>query len=125
MKKKGVVLMELLEELKTKGVNIEEGLERFMGNRSLYEKMLGKFVELIDKSSINTDFDCNNYDDIIEKAHAIKGATGNLSIKPLYEAYTEIVNLLRAKQPEQSKVVLEGILSVQADIINCIQNHTL
>lgn len=116
--------MGLLEELKTKGVDIEEGLDRFMGNRLLYEKMLGKFFEFIEQSSVDTDFDCNNYEDIIEKTHAIKGTTGNLSIKPLYEAYTKIVNLLRAHQPEQAKIILQEILPVQSDIINCIKKYS-
>lgn len=115
--------MDLLEELKTKGVNIEEGLERLAGNVSLYEKMLGKFLDLVEKISLEPDFDCNDYQDVIEKAHAIKGVTGNLSITPLYEAYTEIVLLLRKEQPEQAKLLLKKILPVQADIMDCIRKY--
>lgn len=115
--------MSLFEELKGFGVNIDEGLERLMGNASLYERMLGKFTELLENSSVQPDFDCENYDEIIEKAHTIKGATGNLSIQPLYMAYTEIVSLLRSKQPEQAKEVLVKILPVQTEIVNCIEKY--
>lgn len=115
--------MELLEELKAKDVNVEEAIERFLGNASLYEKMLMKFLDLMNDMAVDTDFDCNEYNDIIEKTHAIKGAAGNLSINPIYEAYTEIVNLLRAKQPEQAKLILEKILPVQNDIIDCIKKY--
>lgn len=55
---------------------------------------------------MSPDFDGNDYKDMIEKAHAIKGAAGNLSITPVYEAYTEIVNLLRADQPAQAREAL-------------------
>lgn len=115
--------MDLLEELKTKDVNVEEAIERFLGNASLYEKMLVKFLDLMNDMAVDTSFDCNEYSDIIEKTHAIKGAAGNLSINPIYEAYTEIVNLLRAQQPEQAKLVLEKIIPVQNDIIECIKKY--
>ncbi|MDE6314637.1 MAG: hypothetical protein K2M46_13660 [Lachnospiraceae bacterium] len=115
--------MDLLEELKAKGVNVEEAIERFLGNASLYEKMLMKFLDLMNDMAVDTGFDCNEYNDIIEKTHAIKGAAGNLSITPIYEAYTDIVNLLRAQQPEQAKLVLEKIVPVQNDIIECIKKY--
>lgn len=118
-----MLFMDLLEELKTKDVNVDEAIDRFMGNASLYEKMLVKFMDLMNDMWVDTDFDCNSYDDIIEKTHAIKGAAGNLSINPVYEAYTEIVNLLRAHQPEEAKVLLEKIIPVQKDIIECIKKY--
>ena len=63
------------------------------------------------------------YEDIIEKAHAIKGATGNLSLTPLHNAYDEVVNLLRAGKPEEARKVLRDILPVQNEIYACIKRH--
>lgn len=115
--------MSLLEELKTLKVDVEEGTERLMGNAALYERMLKKFSDMIKKSVISPDFDNNNYNEITEKAHALKGACGNLSITPLYKGYTEIVNLLRANEPEQAKARLKELLPVQEEIIKCIEKY--
>lgn len=115
--------MGLLEELKYLGANVDEGIERLMGNESLYEKMLGSFLKMMKNLYFEPDFDTNDYTGIIEKAHAIKGTSGNLSITPIYEAYTEIVSLLRNQQPEQAKEVYEKILPVQNKIMNCIESH--
>lgn len=115
--------MGLLEELKELGVNVDEGIERLMGNTSLYEKMLGSFLKMMKNQSFEPDFDTNDYNEIIEKAHAIKGTSGNLSITPIYEAYTDIVSLLRNQQPEQAKEIYEKILPVQNKIMNCIESH--
>lgn len=115
--------MSLLEELKTLGVNVDEAMDRLMGNTSLYEKMLGKFADMIKKADIDPDFDSNDYAEIIEKTHSIKDASGNLSLTPIYEAYTKIVNLLRSGQPEQAKEVLKDVLPVQTEIINCIERN--
>lgn len=116
--------MSLFDELKDLGVNVDEGMERLMGNASIYEKMLGKFVKMIKDSSISMeDFGCTDCTEIIEKAHAIKGASGNLSVTPIYESYTEVVNLLRSNEPEQAKQVFEKNLPIQDEIIKCIEKY--
>jgi len=116
--------MTLLQELKGLGVNTDEGLERMGGNVSLYERMLVKLKEMIDASSVRMDFDCNDYEDVIESAHTIKGASGNLAVTPLYEFYTEFVKLLREQQPERAKELLEKALPVQNAIIDCIGKYS-
>ncbi len=116
--------MSMIEELKSLGVNTDEATMRMNGNVSLYERMLVKLLGMLKSSIVQPDFDCNNYTDIIEAAHAIKGASGNLSVTPVYEAYSEIVRLLRAGQPEQAKEVLNNIIPVQTDIMNCIEKYS-
>ena len=49
----GVKIMSLLEELKGFGVNVNEGLDRVMGDNSLYEMMLGMFVDAIETTPIS------------------------------------------------------------------------
>ena len=115
--------MSLFEELKDLGVNIDEAVERFMGNEGLYEKMLKKFPDMMNKASVEPNFDCSECAEVIEKTHAIKGAAGNLSLTPLYEAYTKIVDLLRGNQPEQARIILKEIQPVQTQIIACIEKH--
>ncbi len=116
--------MNLIQELKGLGVNTDEGVKRMGGNSSLYERMLVKLKDMIKDSPVRMDFDCNDYDDVIEAAHAIKGASGNLMVSPVYESYTEIVKLLRAQQPEQAKKVLEKVIPVQDKIIDCIERYS-
>lgn len=115
--------MGLLEDLKALDVNVDEGLERMMGNSSLYERMLVKFIKVMNDLEVTPDFDNNDYAEIIEKTHTIKGASGNLSITPIYEAYTEIVNLLRSDKPDEAKQALRDILPVQKDILACIEKY--
>ncbi|MCD7837029.1 MAG: Hpt domain-containing protein [Lachnospiraceae bacterium] len=115
--------MELLDELRNIGVDVDEGIERLMGNTSLYERMLFKFADMMKNISVSPDFDDSNYSEITEAAHAVKGSAGNLSITPIYEAYTEIVSLLRAGRTEQAKEIIKGIQPVQADIIACIERY--
>lgn len=115
--------MVLFDELRELGVNIDEGLERLGGNAGLYERLLGSFLKTLDSHHVDPDFDCDDYASEIEKAHAIKGTSGNLSLTPIYEAYTEIVELLRADKPQEAKEVLQKTLPVQEKIVECISKN--
>lgn len=115
--------MSLLDDLKALGVDIDEGVGRLGGNSALYEKLLGSFQKTMDAHYVGLDFDMNDYAATTDNAHAIKGTAGNLSITPIYKAYTDIVDLLRAGKPEEAKAVLEKILPVQEEIMECITKH--
>ena len=116
--------MDMLEELKALGVDTDGGLLRMNGNANLYVRMLGKFVGMMQKMEIPVDFDNNDYSYVAELAHTIKGTAGNLSLTPIFKAYSEIMDLLRANKPEEAKEVLKGIIPVQKEILNCIEKHS-
>nr|WP_289766279.1 Hpt domain-containing protein [uncultured Acetatifactor sp.] len=115
--------MNLLEELRALGVDVDDGLKRLMGNEKLYRRLLGSFVKMIGTQAVDPDFDENDYTEALEKAHSIKGTAGNLSLTPIYESYSEILNLLRSGKPAEAKAVLAKILPIQQEIISCIENN--
>lgn len=115
--------MGLLEELSGLGVDVDGGIKRLNGNQSLYERMMYKFLDMMKKSVVSPDFDSNSYMDVIEVAHALKGAAGNLSVTPIYEAYGQVVDLLRNEKPEEARKVLQDIQPKQAEILECIEKH--
>ena len=115
--------MGLCEDLKALGVDVDGGLKRLGGNEALYKRLLNTFVKSIRGQEIPLDFDTSDYEEIKEKAHAIKGTSGNLSITPVFEAYSQIMDLLRAGNPKEAKVLLEKIVPVQEEIIRCIENY--
>ncbi len=115
--------MELLEELRKFGVDIDEGLARMMGKTALYEKMLHKFSDRMEHSAVMDNFEKEDSEELIKETHTIKGMTGNLSLTPLYNAYSEIVRLLREDEPGQARKVFEEILPVQNDILSCIEKY--
>ena len=115
--------MNLLDKLRAMGVDVDDGLKRLMGNEKLYKRLLGSFVKMIRTQAVDPDFDENEYTEAIEKAHSIKGTAGKLSLTPIYEAYTEILNLLRTDKPAEAKAVLAKVLPVQEEIISCIEEN--
>ena len=115
--------MDLINELETLGVNTQEALRRFSGNSALYIKMLGKFITAANDTEVMTYIEKEDYETAANNAHTLKGVTGNLSLTPLYSAYTDITNLLRGQKYDEAKSALEKILPVQKEIIACIEKN--
>lgn len=124
VRQNGEEKMDLLDELKALGSNVDEGLERFMGNAALYERMLKTLPGMLRKTDVGEAFAVGDMTDAMEKAHALKGVTGNLSITPLYEGYTKIVDYLRSGREDLARSVFEGMVSVQEKVIECIEQRS-
>ncbi len=115
--------MDLFDELKEYGVNVEEGIQRVMGNAGLYRTMLFKLLKLLEDFWPERDFGDGSDPDIIERVHIIKGAAGNLSAQPIYDAYAKALTLLRTGERETAKAVLLEIQPVQQKIMECIAKY--
>ncbi len=84
-----------IDELKTYGADIAEGLRRCLNNENFYFRLVKmvpgdanfqKLYDAVDKGDLDAAF---------EAAHALKGSTGNLSLTPIFEPISEITELLR------------------------------
>ncbi len=116
--------MNLFEELKELGVDVEEGLERVMDDEPLYETMLGMFIDKVNGNPIAVkDFDGDSLDELIARVHVLKGLTGNLAMTPLFAGYLQTLDLLRTGRPKEAKKEYEQILPAQTAIIDCIKRH--
>ncbi len=115
--------MDLLDELKEYGVNVEEGTERVMGNAGLYRKMMFKLLELLKQFLPDRDFGDGSNQEVAERIHMIKGAAGNLAVQPLYEAYAGALELLRGGEADAAKEVLLAIQPVQEKLMACIEKY--
>lgn len=116
--------MDLLTELKSLGTNIDEGLGRCMNNEALYEKLIKKVPQNFENLEVLPFFEAGDYETALVNAHTLKGVSGNLSLTPLFSAYSDIVNLLRENKPEEARKILVDILPVQNQILSCIKKYS-
>ena len=115
--------MSMVSELQELGADVNDAMQRFMNNASLYERMLGKLPATVNDKPVMEFIEAGDIKTAIENAHTLKGVMGNLSVTPLYKAYTEITNLLREDKPEEAKRVLEECLPIQEQVMTCIDNN--
>lgn len=89
------------------GIDCEEGLRRFCGNAGLYAKVLHLFLEDASFSEIAPAMDEKNYGRAREKAHAVKGAAGNLGMKELYGLCVQFMQKLQEQDYTSAEALQE------------------
>ncbi len=99
-----------LETLGKFGANVEEGLTRCMNNEAFYLRLVG--MALNDKTfeSLGTALSENDLDKAFEEAHKLKGATGNLSLTPIYDPLVTLTELLRNKTPGDYEAIYKTLM---------------
>lgn len=101
---------QLLEELKIWGCDIDGAMDRLMYDKEIYMKFLyqfkeeDKFVELeravLEKDQTNA----------FESAHTLKGVAGNLSLNPIYDSISKLVEVLKKDDISEVIPLLEDVL---------------
>lgn len=77
------------------GVDVDEALERFMGNESLMLKFLLRFPADENFSRLRQAMAAGDAAGAFAAAHTLKGVAGNLSLKGLYQPLYPLVEDLR------------------------------
>ncbi|MDR2909541.1 MAG: Hpt domain-containing protein [Oscillospiraceae bacterium] len=76
-------------------INLEDGIGRVMGNRKLYRRMLKLFLEAKEPAELENAIAEGNSTAAGEAAHAIKGMTGNLGMRPLFDLSSRLTEECR------------------------------
>ncbi len=111
------------EELISLGIDLDGALQRFLGKKAIFEKMLKKLPQAVADCPVAEYFEKKDYETAFANAHTLKGLAGNLSVTPMFEAYSDICDKLRAKDGEAAYEVLKNILPEQEKIIAYIAEN--
>lgn len=110
-----------VEQLKEYGANTEEGLGRCMNNEGFYLMLVGKVVQDQNFAALDEALKRNDLDAAFEAAHALKGATGNLALTPLYEPICEVTELLRKRTQMDYSAYQKTINSCHQQLVALIK----
>lgn len=108
-------------QLSKAGVSVNEGIERFGGDKELYENLL---IEFLDDDNYSNLIDAVNKKDIKKAftyAHSLKGIAGNLSLNRLYETIFPFVEELRNDNLKNSKKYMLELKNVYDEIVEAIK----
>ena len=82
------------------GIDADDALERLMGNESLLERFLKKFLEDENYAMLVKAAGQGDGDGAFRAAHTLKGLCGNLGMDRLLAAVSKTVEKLRSHQAE-------------------------
>ena len=99
-----------MEGLREFGADVDEGLERCMGNEGFYLRMIGLAAQdkQIDKLVSLTE--AGKLEEAFEVAHSLKGMYANLALTPISDPITEITEYLRKGTERDYSVLLDEII---------------
>lgn len=112
---------ELITKFKEAGNDADGTLARFSGNEDLFLKFLTKFPEDETFKQIAPAFDNNDFEQALATTHTLKGVSGNLGMTKLYEATSNTVALIRAKEYDKAKESYAEIKSAYEEICDLLK----
>ncbi|WP_251213206.1 Hpt domain-containing protein [Adlercreutzia murintestinalis] len=76
----------LTSKLASYGIDYADAMDRMDGNADLYKKLALKYLDNECMADLQAAMEAADYDAAYKAAHTLKGASGNLSFKDLFEA---------------------------------------
>lgn len=104
------------------GIDVKEGIERFSGNKMLYQKYLFQFPEEKYDKKLRKAIEMRS-PEAFEIAHAWKGVAGNLSMNRLFEAIVPLVEALRGEADfEKAEELLDEVDFAYKEAVEAINS---
>lgn len=108
--------------LRQAGIDYDAALARFVGKRAIYEKYLVKFLEDRHAMEAVKAFEQQDYAELLEQTHALKGVAGTLGMTHLFEVSADIVNDLRSQKHGELSVKMTRMLEEQERLSQVIKS---
>ncbi len=99
-----------IDALREVCADAQAGLNRCMNNEGFYLRLVNSALEDASFDRLAAAVEADDRKAAFEAAHAIKGVAGNLGLTPLYQAASEMTELLRAGKDADYPAFLDRIL---------------
>lgn len=103
------------------GIDAQDAVKRFMGNESLYARMLGKFLADKNYENLVAAISEKNESGALSASHTLKGLCGNLSITELFKLFSEQVALFRADKWDDASAMMPEITEKYTKVTEVIK----
>ena len=109
------------DQLTEAGINVEEAVNRFMGNEVLLERFLKKFLEDPYYGKLTEAISKGEREDAFIAAHTLKGVCGNLAFTQLFPLFVQQVNFMRKDKWEDAIAMMPEITREYDKTVGVIQ----
>lgn len=99
----------LFEKLEDMGAEVEDTLDRLMGDEELYKEYLTKFPENENILELRKAVDAGDADKAMKEVHTLKGVALNLGLLPLVDVCMDMLLDFRADKPEEAMAQIDTV----------------
>ena len=100
-----------IDNLKALGADTESGLARCINNEDFYLKMVTMALQDPSFDQLKDALAEGDLDTAFERAHALKGTIGHVSLTTLFDPIAEMTEDLRARKDIDYSGAIEGIFT--------------
>lgn len=111
----------MLDELRALGADVDVMLQLFGGDEETYVSILISFLDDLEKYDVEKQIEIGDYNQACLNSHALKGASGNLGLTPVYKMFTEVNNLFKQGENEKAIEVYHAGVGVLNQMVECIK----
>ena len=109
------------QQLTEAGIHVDSGLSRFMGNESLFEKFLKKFLQDTNYEGLVQAVEKGDVQEAFRFSHTLKGVCGNLSMEELYSLVSRQTECFRQGDLSRGAAMMEEISAAYEKIRKAIE----
>ena len=109
------------EQLEQAGINVDDVLERFMGNETLLDRMLKGFLQDQNYAALCQAVEAGDASAALAASHTLKGLCGNFSMEEMSALVTKQVTLLRGDDFAGAAALMEPISKCYAGLTEAIR----
>ncbi len=113
----------LLDDLRSLDVDVENTMIRFMNNEAMYKKFLLKFPKDNKIIELGEIIRKKDYGEAETVAHMLKGVTGNLGLIPLFARFTIMVIDLRNKKYDNIETLYSEIAEYYEKLCETLKEY--
>ena len=110
-------VMVTLEQLRDWGADVDAAMLRCLNNEAFYLRLVGKAVREPSFEELREALEAGDLSKAFDRAHALKGVTGNLALTPIDKPVREITEHLRSRTDMDYMPLLSEILAQRASLL--------
>ena len=107
-----------IDSLKAFGADTADGLQRCLNMESFYLDLVNSVKTDKGLDELKDFLNAGDLDNAFEKAHALKGMYGNLSLTPIYKPLSELTDLLRNRGTGEKQSIIEKCAPLLTEVLN-------
>lgn len=111
------------ERLRDAGIDVDAALERLMGNESLLERLLKKFLLDDNYARLESAISGCDPETALRASHTLKGVCGNLAMTALFDLLTKQVAAFRADDWQSAAQMMPDISAAYQKIVLAVQEN--
>ncbi len=107
-----------IDSLKAFGADTVDGLQRCLNMESFYLDLVNSVKTDKGLDELKDFLNTGDLDNAFEKAHALKGMYGNLSLTPIFAPLSELTDLLRNRETGEKQSIIEKCTPLLTEVLS-------